>query len=150
METTEKRIVEINGIKMEVDLRDCKVIEQYRVGDNIKVLIKEYSNDYRSYVGTIIGFDNFKETPTVVIAYLKTEYSSAEIKYLYFNKETKEAEITYLNNWDIPLSKSDVLKKFDSTIEIKKREIEETQNKKKLFEQLFGKFFEKRAHIEVI
>ena len=147
---TEKRIIEINGVKMEVDLRNAKVVEQYKVGDNIKVLIKEYSNDYRSYIGTIIGFDDFKETPTVVIAYLKTQYGSAEIKYVYFNKETKDFEITSLNNWDIPVTKTDILKKFDSMKEEKEKEIKDIENKKVLFETLFGKFFSKHAGIEVI
>jgi len=150
MDAEEKRIIEINGLKMEVDLRNAKVIDQYKVGDNIKVLVKEYTNDYRSYVGTIIGFDNFQETPTVVIAYLKTDYGTAEIKYAYFNKQTKEFEITNLNDWDIPVTKIAILKKFDSMVEVKEKEIEEIKNRKVLFETLFGKFFSQHAGIEVV
>ena len=74
----QKRIIEVNGVKMEIDLRNAKVVENYKVGDYVKVLIKEY-NSYKSYIGNIIVFDNFEKTPTIVIAYLKNEYSSSTI-----------------------------------------------------------------------
>jgi hypothetical protein len=141
---TEKRIIEINGVKMEIDLRDCKVIENFRVGDNIKVLVKNYST-YSSYVGVIIGFDNFKTLPTVVIAYLETSYSDAKIHYVYFNAESKDVEICPLNDWDIPITKVEVLKRFDKELENKKREAEEVENKKAVFTKLFGKYFEERT-----
>jgi hypothetical protein len=32
-----KRIVEIDGVKIEVDLRSAKRIDTFRVGDNVKV-----------------------------------------------------------------------------------------------------------------
>lgn len=143
METENTRIIEINGIKMEVDLRHAKRIDQFKVGDNVKVLVKEYSDDYRSYIGTIIGFDNFEKTPTIVIAYLKTEYSGADIKFLYYSGKTKDTEITNLNMWDIPITKSEVLRKFEKEIDLKQNEIKELNNKKELFEKLFGKYFGK-------
>ena len=146
---TEKRIIEINGIKMEVDLRDCKVIDNYKVGDNIKVLVKDYP-DYKSYVGTIIGFDNFETHPTVVIAYLQTKYNEADIKYVYYNSETKDVEITGLNDWDIPITKTEILKRFNSEVEKKEMEIKDIKNKKSLFETLFGKYFENRVKIDVV
>ena len=42
----EKRIVEIDGVKIEVDLRTAKRIDTFRVGDNVKVLCKEYNGDF--------------------------------------------------------------------------------------------------------
>lgn len=39
-----KRIIEINGVKLDVDLSQCKVVENYKVGDAVKVLVKEYSS----------------------------------------------------------------------------------------------------------
>jgi len=36
-----KKIIEVNGVKLEVDLSSAKVIEEYRVGDVIKVLIAD-------------------------------------------------------------------------------------------------------------
>lgn len=147
---TTKRIIEINGIKMEVDLRDVKIIENYKVGDSIKVLTKKYSDNYESHVGVIIGFDNFEVHPTVVIAYLKIEYSKASIEFLYFNSTTKDVEITQLNEWDLPLQKSEVLEKFNKEVAIKEQELQEIKSKMIVFEKMFGKYFEKRQPVEDI
>lgn len=143
MEQENFKIVEINGVKMQVDLRHAKVIEQYKVGDNIKVLVQSYNDSYKSYIGTIIGFDDFKKTPCIVIAYLKTEYSAATIEFLYYNEHTKDAEITALNDWDLPLKKSEVLDYFHKEQGKKKEELKELEHKEVIFEKLFGKYFEK-------
>lgn len=140
---TEKRIIEINGVKMEIDLRDCIVVDKFKVGDSIKILIKGYS-DYKSHVGTIIGFDNFESHPTVIIAYLETSYDEAKINYVYFNSETKDVEICPLNDWDIPFTKEEVIKRFNKEIEKREMEITEIKNKCELFKKLFGKYFEER------
>lgn len=142
MENAETRIIEINGIKMEVDLRNVKVIENYKVGDSIKVLVKKYSDNYESHIGTIIGFDNFEKHPTVVIAYLNITYNEAKIEFLYFNSETKDVEITSLNNWDIPIKKIDVIKRMDKEIDTKEKEMNDIIAKKNVFEKMFGKYFE--------
>ena len=38
-----RRVVEIEGVKVEVDLRTAKKVDTYRVGDAIRVLVKSYS-----------------------------------------------------------------------------------------------------------
>ena len=108
MENENKRIIEVNGVKMEIDLRTAKVVENYKVGDYVKILVKDYSG-YKSYIGNIIGFDNFEKNPTIVIAYLKNEYSTASIEFAYYNSQSEEIEITTLNEWDIPLKKSQII-----------------------------------------
>jgi len=143
-----KRIIEIDGIKMEVDMRNAKKVEYYKVGDHIKVLTKDYS-DYKSYVGTIVGFDNFEKHPTIVIAYLETSYSEAKIKMLHYYAGKGDVEIAPLNEYDIPLKKSTLLEQFDSKIARAKREVEELENQKEIFESLFGKYFEKKMQVEV-
>ena len=138
------KIIEINGIKMEVDLRHAKVVDQYKVGDNIKVLVKDgYGDKFASYVGVIIGFDEFEKTPTIVIAYLKTSYGEGTIQYLYYNSETKDAEVCPLNDWDIPTTKQQVVDRFDTEIAEANKKVVEGERKKALFEKLFGKYFEK-------
>lgn len=79
----EKKIIEIGGVKLELDMRTGKTtqIDTFKVGDNVKVLIKEYDS-YKSYAGVIVGFDNFKERPTIIVAYLKMGYSEADIKFI--------------------------------------------------------------------
>lgn len=134
------RIIEVKGVKMEIDLRTVKKIEEYKVGDAVKVLIKEYS-DFKSYIGVIIGFDNFVERPTIVIAYLKTSYGTSTIEFLYYNKETSDAEITTLNKFDIPVTQNTVNENFNRQIEAKSKEVEDLKNKQILFNELFGKYF---------
>jgi len=137
----EKTIIEINGIKLEVDLRNAKKIENYKVGDHVKVLVKVY-DDFKSYLGTIIGFDQFEKTPTIVIAYLKTTYGSATIEFVYYNNKKKDVELCPLNDWDVPVSKQQVLERFDAEAEKKKNELIEIEQKKNIFLKLFGKYFE--------
>lgn len=153
METPDKTIIEINGVKLEVDLRTAKKIDHYKVGDHVKVLVKDY-DEYKSYLGTIIGFDQYEKTPTIVIAYLKTSYGSATIEFIYYNSKKKDCELCPLNDWDIPVSKQQILDRFDSDIERKKEELREMEQKKNIFIKLFGKFFEnefagiERAHVD--
>ena len=141
MENESFKIVEINGVKVWVDLRQCKVIEEYKVGDPVKVLIKKYSDTYESHAGVIIGFDDFKVLPTIVIAYLEASYSSAEIKWVYFNSKSQDIEICPLNTLDKFIDKSHALNLLDNNIEKKKLELEELQGKKKYFEKEFACYF---------
>jgi hypothetical protein len=136
------RIIEISGIKMEIDLRSAKVIDNFKVGDTVKVLTKSYSG-YTSHVGMIVGFDEFKNLPTIVVAYLVVEYSSAVISFAYINSETKDLEICKINDWDIPYSKQQILDKLEVEIVKKERELQEILSKKELFLSMFGKYFDK-------
>ena len=62
-----RRIVEIDGVKVEVDLRTAKRVDSFRVGDNVKILDKSYQ-DYKVKPGIIVDFAEFQELPTIVIA----------------------------------------------------------------------------------
>jgi hypothetical protein len=143
MENT-TRVVEINGVKMEIDLRTAKTIENYKVGDNIKVLIKEYS-DYKSYAGVIVGFDEFVTLPTIIIAYLKLEYSSAEIKFVYINAQSKDVEICASNEKEIPFEKGRVLEMMDKKITEAEVSIVDLKNKKEYFLNNFNAYFKSQT-----
>ena len=136
-----KRIIEVNGVKLEIDLRDAKKIDSFKIGDGVKVLIKGYS-DYTSYLGTIVGFDEFEKHPTIIIAYLKSEYSTASIEFAYFNSESKDIEICIINEWDMPYTKSDIIEKMNNEINKKEEEVHELKTKKNYFLKAFGKYFE--------
>ena len=148
MDNPYETIIEINGVKMSVDLSKAKVINEYKVGDYVKILVKVYEHSYKTYLGNIIAFDNYQETPTIVIAYVKNEYSSASIEYIHFNKGTKDIEITPLNDWDVPLRKSIVMEQFNKEILKKEQELKELRNKAQMFEQLFAKWFDKDEYDE--
>lgn len=129
----EMTVIEINDVKMEVDLRQARRVDSLRVGDRVKVLIKNYS-DYKVYAGTVIGFEPFENLPTVIVAYLETSYSSAGIKFLYFNAQTKETEIIKsVDDDQLDLNKSGVLEQFDTDIAKKELELEDIRKKRQFF-----------------
>lgn len=137
----ETTIIEINGIKLEVDLRHAKRIDQFKVGDKIKVLIKGYNENYTSHIGVIAGFDNFQERPSIIIAYLESSYSPT-LKFVHLNKGSKDIEICSAHDFDFTLEKGEVVAKMDSEINKKKDEINDLEVKKKYFIEQFSKHFE--------
>lgn len=141
MPDEQKTIIEINGIKLEVDLRTAKRIDEFRIGDRVKVLTKEYGDTFHVYHGIIVGFDNFKELPTIVVVYLKDEYSSAQMKFGYINSQAKDIEITHAEYEDLPIRKADVIERFDNQILKKQAELEDLQRQKAFFIYHFQKAF---------
>ena len=140
-----KRVVEINGVKLEIDLRTAKRVDQYKVGDNVKVLIPSYGSNYKVHPGVIVGFDDFKSLPTVTIAYLIVEYNSAEIKFAYLNQSENSEKIEIAPAEDVHelhFEKADVISKLDRMIEAKQEEEKDLQRKKAYFNTYFGKYFE--------
>lgn len=135
-----KEIIEINGVKLEVDLSTARRIEEYKVGDVIKVLVKEYSS-YKSYAGTIVGFDAFKNLPTIIIAYLKNSYSDSKIEFVYYNAETEGIEICPACENDIVFNKETVVAAMDKEIESAKAKTSELQQKRDYFVNHFDKCF---------
>lgn len=131
--------IEINGIKMEIDERYCKVIEQYKVGDSVKVLVKEYSDTYTSYPGTICGFNNFQSRPTIVVAYVKQSYSEVDLKFVEICKDTKDIEIAPATDDVIKFSKEKAIEMFDRMLAAKRLEVEALLSKKNHFIEMFGK-----------
>lgn len=144
MSNEKSRIVEVQGVKMELDMREGTVtnVDTYRVGDSVKVLTKQYNDNYTSHIGTIIGFDQFPDLPTICIAYLELGYSDVEIKYVYVNDKSKEdIKLAPLNKFDKPLTREEILNKFDKKIEVKEDEIIDLKRKKALFLTQFAKYF---------
>ena len=135
------KVIEIGGIKMEVDMRRAVKVEQYKVGTKVKVLIKDYS-DYKSYGGVIVGFEPFKARPSILIAYIKASYGESSLHFLAYNSDTKDTEICIAEDNFIPFEKSNVLKTLDNNIRTAEAELLEARNKKVYFEKNFGKYFE--------
>jgi len=144
----EKTVVEIKGTKFEVDLSTAVKLEEFRVGDKVNVLKKEYS-DYAVYPGVIVGFEWFKELPTITVAYLKVSYNEAEIKFLHYNEQSKEVEIAHSHSNEISVRPDDVIAKIDRKIHQKELEIEELEQKKYYFLQNFQVHFKKFKEEEV-
>lgn len=135
---SELTMIEINGIKMEVDLRSAKKVESYKVGDNVKVLIKEYGDSYTSCPGVIIGFDNFQNLPTITVCYLKPGYS-AEIKFASINPKSVDIEIVHMQDHEKLLDSATTTSQLDREILKKETEVLELKQKKAFFLDHYGK-----------
>ena len=137
------RIIEINGVKLEVDLRQANTIESFKIGDNIKVLVKDYGDNYSSHMGVIIGFDEFKDHPAINIAYLVTTYNKAEVCFKTLTADTKDIEIAHVTNPnELTFNKNSVTQMFNDRIGRQQAEVEDTVKQRDYFLQGFGKYFE--------
>lgn len=139
---TDKTIIEINGVKMEIDLRHATRIEHLRVGDRVKVLRKAYS-DYNVSQGVIIGFEPFRDLPTIIVAYVETGYATADIKFVYYNANSKDVEIVKsIDNDGLDMSRAQVDAAFDSKLNKLRREIEELEEKRAYFHTNFRAYWQ--------
>ena len=137
----ETKMIEINGVKLEVDLRTAKRVDQIRVGDRVKVLKKQYS-DYKVHHGVVIGFEPFDKLPTIIVACAIVEYSSAKMEFIYYNSQTKDVEIVVANNDDeAALDQNDFISKIDLEIEKKGNEIKELRAKVNYFKAKFKTYW---------
>lgn len=133
--------IEINGVKMEIDTRYAKRIDQLKVGDRVKVLNKSYS-DYKVSHGVIIGFEPFKELPTIIIAHIEIGYSSTDVKFIYYNANSKDVEIVpAVDDDQLGFDKEMIIKNLDSKIAEKHREIEDIKEKKEYFLSKFKTYW---------
>lgn len=143
MNESNMTIIEIGGVKLEVDLRHAKVIDTLRVGSRIKVLVKDYADNYKVYPGIIIGFDDFKNLPTVNIAYCKMEYSESTIVFASINAKNESGIqiVADTNEASLEVNKGEVLRKMDRAIDSLKMQIEDIEAKKAFFLNSFGTWF---------
>lgn len=145
MADTDFQTVEINGIKLEIDMRSARKIVNYKIGDRVKVLVKQYSS-YKPHPGVIVAFDLFEKKPTITVAYLDVDYSGAELKFAYISNNDEEGdkdqpEIAPYND-DILVDRADVIEKLNKEIFKKQAEIEDLERKKAYFLKNFNKYFE--------
>ncbi len=131
-------VIEINGVKLEVDLRTAKRVDEMRVGTRIKVLKKEYST-HKVFHGVIIGFEPFQKLPTIIVAFANIDYSGAKIEFLYYNAKSEDVEIVVANDDDVAaLDKNDFLAHCDREIAKKELEITELRQRKSYFLDKFA------------
>lgn len=136
-----EREIEIDGVKVAVDMRTVKKIDVYRVGDNVKVLKKSYDT-YKTYSGVIVDFVNFKELPAIVVAYFNQDYSGTSIEFETITKDTKDIEIAPCLPHELSINKNRVIDKFNYEIEQQQHKVDELKAKRDYFLENFGKFFE--------
>ena len=138
-----KKVIEINGAKLEVDLREAKSIESYKVGDYVKVLKKNYGDSYCIYIGQVVSLDNFAVLPTITIAYLEQGYGEADVKLISLNaKSGEDFSITTAGDstW-LHLERDTVIDCFERKIQAKKLELQQLVDKRDWLLQRFAGLF---------
>lgn len=138
------RLVEIKGIKLEIDERTARTIDQYHVGDKVKVLVKSYSDTYDVHPGVIIGFSDFQSLPTIEIMYCNRDrWDAAEcFKFAALNAASKDIEIAPFNELECILDKQSITQKMDAAIATKERELVDLRVKREYFITRFAQAFE--------
>jgi hypothetical protein len=141
MSEENKRIVEIDGVKLEVDLRNAKVIDHYKVGDPVRVLTSESYDNLKA--GVIVGFCEFEKNPAIEIMVLNHGYSGIDfsIVTIVSGKENK-IQIAPFDKYQGLISQTDIVTKFNRDIEKKELELADLKLKKKYFINDFAKAFE--------
>lgn len=77
--TEGNKIIEINGVKFEVDARTATLrqVQSIRIGARVKVLKKKDSDTFEVHHGVVVGFEPFEKNPTMIVAYIESQYSSS-------------------------------------------------------------------------
>lgn len=132
-----RRTVEINGIKLDVDLRTAVRVETLRIGDRVRVLVKGYSG-FNVHPGVVVAFEPFQKLPTIQVAYISG--SSLEIKAI--NEETKDFELVPALDDTLMLEREHVVEMMNREITRKEVELDESRRKLDYFQRMFGRWFE--------
>ena len=90
----------------------------------------------------IVGFEEFQQLPTIVIAYLEAGWSKAGIQFLYYNAKTEDKEICAAVEDELELNKQDALAHFDREIMKKQREVADLEEQKEYFQRQFGIYWQ--------
>lgn len=135
----EKRVIEVNGVKLEVDMRYARRIDEFKVGDTVKVLDKR-NNKNEMRTGVITDFANFKELPTIMVAMYKPGdyWSAPSIEFLPYNSDTEDVEIVGVSAEEIMVSKDTIVDRFNDQIMKKKSELDDLIVKRDTFVKYFG------------
>lgn len=136
-----KTVIEINGVKMEVDLRYATRIDHLQVGSRVKCLVKTYS-EHQVYPGVIVGFEPFQNLPSIVVAYLKNEYSGADLVFKSYNAESKDFEIVAdQDNTSLEVNKQKITTLMQRDINKKQAEVQAAQEQLNFFLKNFASYF---------
>ena len=135
------KIIEVGGVKMEVDMRHVRQVNTFHVGDTVKVLIKSYSDSFKMRKGVIIDFAFFEKLPTIVVAYIEGDYDG-ELKTVHVNAQSKDTEIAHCTADELSIDKDAMLEKMDRALAKAENEAETVRTHRAIFLNRFGKFFE--------
>ena len=129
---SDSKIIEINGVKFEVDARTATLrqLSTISIGAKVKVL-----KDDRVLYGAVIGFEPFADNPVVIICYIDGQYysSAPDFKFLYYSSKSKEQVIVSSEEDDAGIERDEVVNKIDKEISKREAEIKDLEDKKRYF-----------------
>lgn len=112
---------------------------ELRVGSKVRVLKKEYGDNYKVYPGIVVGFDLFEKLPSAVVMYADVSYAGAEIKWVTFNEATKDIELAaaQYEDKDLPTIE-EALEVFKRQEQELQKKIDELREKRDFFKRKWG------------
>jgi hypothetical protein len=128
------KVFEIGGTKLEVDLRTIRKVDTFKVGDAVKMLVKEY-NEFKAYPGVIVGFDEFKTLPSIHVMYLKYN----EVQFKTITPKSDDVEIVPLNSYEHLFQNETIIARLQENVRTKEEELRDAQDKLEAYKQSFGK-----------
>jgi hypothetical protein len=138
----QNRIIEIAGVKFEADMRSAKRVETFRVGDPVKVLIKQYSDSYNSLPGVIVGFDDFKNKPAINVLYVSKDYSGVEVKYKTITADEADCELSAADPAELVTDIDRVFDILNQAVLAKQNELDGLLAKRAYFRKHIGDRFD--------
>lgn len=137
--------IEVNGMIMEFDEK-MLMKQEIRVGDNVQVLVKNYSS-YDCYPGVVINLLPFENAPAMEVMYVKSDYSSFELKkkVIVHKVDSKEnddsVKIIKMNDKFLPFTKERAVDVLEQDIRKKEHELNEAKMKLEYFLKYFNTYF---------
>ena len=140
----QKQVVEVKGVKVEVDLSTAQRIDTFAIGTRVKVLRTEYSQA-KVLPGVVVGFEPFNDLPTIIVAVFKSSYSDVDIEMIYYNSGSEGVELIAASDVqdfdDLILSRDECLAVFTKQIAKLQAEINGLENKRRYIASKFGLLF---------
>lgn len=115
--------------------------EVLTIGQTVRVLHKgKYGEGKKVSTGVIVGFEPFTNLPTIIVAYVDSEYGATEMKISAYNKDTaKDFEIIAAPSDSLlEIDRKKVVDLFASEERKLQASIDEVRAKRDYFERFFG------------
>lgn len=139
MEQETKRIIEVNGVKVEIDLRQAKQIETFAVGDTVKVFEKQYNDSYEVFPGVITGFAQCLDFASIEVIIMRVSYSEVKFENISINSGSTKYVLATFTQYDGMLNKERIMKALDEKINSAEIALETAKRNKELFLSEIGK-----------
>ena len=140
---TATTIIEINGVKMEVDLRHAKIVhENIKVGSKVKLLEKSAYSAPSVHPGVVVGFEPFTDLPTIIVAYVKIGYGEGGLNFAYINAQSVEKwDMVPSLDDELPINQADVLGSFEREAAKSRAVLNDIEAKRDYFLRHFNQYF---------